>query len=80
MQYQIKGNTILFPINRSQIIDISVNDVLTVPGFPDVSYAWTTQDQEFIENNPDDDIYLQIEKSENNIYKASGIILMQNTN
>jgi hypothetical protein len=77
MNYQLEGNTMLFAINRSRIIDISVNDVLTVPDFPEVTHQWTEQDQDFIENNPDDDIYLQVEKIGENKYKANGILLMQ---
>ena len=77
MTYQLNGNSMLFAIKRTEILDISVNDVITVEGFDDVHYVWTEQDSEFVENNPDDDIFLQIERSGQNQYKATGILLKQ---
>jgi hypothetical protein len=74
MTYELKGNKMLFAINRSDILDISVNDVITIGGFPDASYVWTDHDADFVENNPDDDIFLEIERVGSK-YKASGIVL-----
>lgn len=76
MTYQLNGNNLLFAINRTDILDISANDVITLDGFPGVTYAWTEQDGDFVENNPDDEIFLQIERSGNK-YKATGIILKE---
>ena len=76
MTYQLNGNTLLFAINRTEILDISVDDVLSVEGFPGASYVWTEQDSDFMENNPDDEIFLQLERSGNK-YKAAGIILKE---
>ena len=76
MTYKLNGNNLLFAINRTEILDISVNDVITVDGFPGVNYVWTEQDSDFMENNPDDEIFLQMERSGSK-YKASGIILKE---
>ena len=76
MTYQLNGNSLLFAINRTEILDISVDDVIALDGFPGVNYVWTEQDSDFVENNPDDEIFLQIERSGNK-YKASGIILKE---
>jgi hypothetical protein len=75
MRYQIPGNIILCPIDRTHIIDIAVDDILELQGFPGARYVWTEQDREFVENNPDDDIYLQLERSEG-IFTITGIFLM----
>lgn len=65
----------LFAINRTEILDISVNDIIAVEGFPGASHVWTEHDSEFVENNPDDDIFLQIERVTENNFKAKGIVL-----
>ncbi len=75
MRYTIPGNTILCPIDRTHIIDIAVGDVLELREFPGASYEWTEQDSEFVENNPDDDIYLQLEKEDGQFF-ITGIFLM----
>lgn len=75
MTYQIEGNTMLFAIDRTQIMDIAVNDTLQVKGFPGASHQWTDHDREFVENNPDDEIFLQVERIGENKYKATGILL-----
>ncbi|HET9487438.1 MAG TPA: hypothetical protein VFO54_08390 [Chryseosolibacter sp.] len=75
MTYRLNGNTLLFAIKRTDILDISVNDVISVEGFPGVNYVWTEHDSEFVENNPDDDIFLQVERAEGNKFKGSGIVL-----
>lgn len=75
MTYQLNGNNLLFAINRTEIVDISPDDVISVDGFPGVTYVWTHHDSEFVENNPDDEIYLQVERVGDNKYRASGILL-----
>jgi hypothetical protein len=75
MTYRLNGNTLLFAINRADILDISVNDIISVEGFPGVNYVWTEHDSEFVENNPDDDIFLQVEREDGNRFKGSGIVL-----
>lgn len=75
MRYAIPGNMILCPIDRTHIIDIAVGDVLELHEFPGANYEWTDQDREFVENNPDDDIYLQLEK-DNGLFHITGIFLM----
>jgi len=79
MTYRLTGNNLLFAIDRTRIVDISPDDVITVEGFPGVDYTWTNQDREFMENNPDDDIYLQAERIGDNRYKAMGILLKENS-
>jgi hypothetical protein len=79
MTYQLTGNNLLFAIDRTQIVDISPDDVIQVDGFPGVAYVWTNHDAEFMENNPDDDIYLQVERVGNNRYNATGILLRENS-
>jgi hypothetical protein len=75
MTYRLKGDHILFAINRTEILDISVNDVITLDGFPGVSYVWTAHDREFMENNPDDEIFLQVQRVDGNKFKGTGILL-----
>jgi hypothetical protein len=75
MTYTIEGNAMLFAIDRTKVIDISVNDRVEVKGFPGAVHVWSEHDTEFIENNPDDDIFLQIERVGENKFKAVGIIL-----
>lgn len=75
MTYQLNGNNILFAISRAEILDIAVNDVITVQGFPGVKHVWTEHDREFVENNPDDEIFLQIERTGDNHFRANGIAL-----
>lgn len=75
MTYQIEGNTLLFAIDRRQIVDIAVNDTIQVKGFPGASHVWTGHDMEFVENNPDDEIFLEVKRVGDNQYKAAGILL-----
>lgn len=75
MTYKLNGKSILFEINRAEIIDISVGDVIAIEGFPGVEYVWTEQDGEFVENNPDDDIFLKIERIDAKNFKGTGILL-----
>jgi hypothetical protein len=75
MIYTIKDNHILIPISRTQIIDIAINDTLKADGFPGAEHTWTKHDRELIEGNPDDEIFLQIDKTDDNKFKASGILL-----
>lgn len=75
MTYKLNGKSILFEINRADIIDISVGDVIAIEGFPGVDYVWTDQDGEFVENNPDDDIFLKIDRVDGKTFKGTGILL-----
>lgn len=74
MTYELDGNILLFPINRTDIVDISINDIISVKGFPGLQYAWTEHDSDFVENNPDDEIFLQVER-EGNRFKGVSILL-----
>lgn len=75
MTYELAGSALLFEIDRSRIIDISPGDTITVQGFQDLKHVWTVQDREFIENNPDDDIFIAFKKTADGIYQACGIQL-----
>lgn len=76
MNYQITGQKLLIPIDRAGIADISVNDTLTIDGFPGVKHVWTNQDAQFFESNPDDDIFLEVEK-DGDRFKACGVVLRE---
>lgn len=75
MKYTLSDNTMLLSLDRTQIIDITPGDVIGLEGFPGAEYTWTAQDSEFMENNPDDDIYLKLERIGENTYRANGILL-----
>ncbi len=75
MRYTVDGSTILFALNRPEIIDISPGDVLEVDGLPGARYVWTDHDADFMENNPDDELYLQLERVDHDRYVPKGLIL-----
>lgn len=79
MTYELNGNNLLFALDRTEIVDISTGDVITVKGYPGVNYEWTNHDLEFLENNPDDDIYLKVERTGSNQFKATGILLKESS-
>jgi hypothetical protein len=76
MIYTIEGNTLLFAINRTEIMDISENDTIRITGIADFEYQWTDHDREFLENNPDDDIFLRVEKKGNS-FQVTGMQLRE---
>lgn len=75
MTYELDGSNLLFPISRAEILDISTSDVISLKGFPGLRYVWTEHDSEFVENNPDDDIFLQIERVDDARFQGTGIVL-----
>lgn len=75
MVYKIEGNQMLFSIDRTKIIDITPSDRIEVRGFPGAAHVWTEHDTEFIENNPDDEIFLLVERVDDNKFRTSGIML-----
>lgn len=75
MTYKLSGNDFLFLLDRTMILDISPGDVISLEDFPGATYEWTNHDGEFLENNPDDDIYLQVEKAGDHRYRATAITL-----
>jgi hypothetical protein len=77
MVYKLEGNSIFFSIPRTAIIDISVGDVIEIKGFPGAQYVWTEQDADFFENNPEDDVYISVEKINEHLYKATDILLRE---
>lgn len=77
MTYELDGSNMLLTINRTEIIDISVDDIIAIKGLPGARYVWTEQDSDFVENNPDDDIFLRIERVDGEDFKATGIVLKE---
>jgi hypothetical protein len=75
MVYQLEGKALMFEVDRSKIIDISPGDTISIKGMEGIEYTWTQQDTEFIENNPDDDIFILVEKQGENQYRAGGVQL-----
>ena len=74
MTYTLDGKKFLFAITRAEILDISIGDVITVEGFAGVAYKWTDHDSNFLENNPDADIFLQFERSKDG-FRATGVLV-----
>jgi hypothetical protein len=76
MKYQVQDDTILFEIDRRLIADITPGDVLETQGFPGGNYTWTGQDSQFMESNPEANVYLRLEKASGNNYVGKGILIM----
>ena len=74
MRYEIACDSLMFPLDRTKIIDISPGDTLEVKELNGASYTWTEQDREFMENNPDDELFLQVEKNGKG-FRATKIVL-----
>lgn len=75
MNYKLDGTKLLLPIPREKILDISVKDEITVEGFEGATYVWTDHDSDFVENNPDADLFLEMERRSGKGYNAKGILL-----
>ena len=76
MIYEIQNDTMMFEIDRREIVDISVGDFLQPKGFPKGLYTWTDQDSQFIETNPDARLFLKVQKLSDNNYKGIGIMMI----
>jgi hypothetical protein len=75
MVYSITGDAMLFAVNRSQIIDISPDDIIEISGLPGARYTWKHHDMEFLENNPDSHIFIRIERIGKNQYEATELLV-----
>ena len=75
MKYQVQDNTILFEIDRRQIADIAPGDVLEAANFPGGTYTWTEQDSQFMESNPEANVYLRLAANSGN-YVGKGIAIL----
>jgi hypothetical protein len=64
MVYQIESGSILLKIDRSLILDITPGDEIEVPGLSDKKYNWKHQDSQFLESNPDAEIFLMFNNAE----------------
>lgn len=76
MTYEIQTDTIMFEIDRTEIVDISVGDFLQPKGFPKGLYTWTEQDSQFIESNPDARVFLKVKRISDSNYKGIGIMMI----
>ena len=76
MVYEIESNTLLFEIDRTEIVDISVGDTVQAKDFPKGKYTWAKQDSQFLESNPDARLFLKIQKAADNTYKGIGIMII----
>jgi hypothetical protein len=76
MKYQVQDNTILFEIDRREIADITAGDILEASSFPGGSYTWTAQDSQFMESNPEANMYLRLEGTSGGGYVGKGILIM----
>jgi len=76
MKYQINDDVILFEIDRREIADISPGDVLETRNFLGGSYTWTEQDSQFMESNPEANVYLRLERSSGERYTSQGILIL----
>ena len=74
MTYTLDGSKVIFALNRADIVDISAGDIIKIDGFEGGDYKWTGHDSDFLENNPDADIFLELERDGKG-YKAKGILL-----
>ena len=77
MLYQIKSETLLIKIDRAMILDISTGDEISVEGLGGGKYRWKDQDSQFIESNPDAEIFLRIERSGEGVYTPESIEVWQ---
>ncbi|RAW00099.1 hypothetical protein [Pseudochryseolinea flava] len=75
MKYQIEDNAVLFEVDRRQIADITPGDVLETEHFPGGAYTWTEQDSQFIESNPEANVYLRMERH-GDAYEGKGILIL----
>ena len=76
MLYEIQSDTMMFEIDRTAIVDISVGDSLWPKGFSKGLYTWTQQDSQFIESNPDARVFLKVQKTSGSDYKGIGIMVI----
>lgn len=76
MKYQIEDSVVLCEVDRRQIADINPGDVLEISNFPGGSYAWTEQDSQFMESNPEANVYLRMERKSGDKYVGQGILIL----
>ncbi len=76
MVYEIGSSTMLFEIDRTAIVDISVGDTVHAKGFHEAQYTWKQQDSQFMESNPDAKVFLKLKRDANGTYEAAGITVI----
>lgn len=75
MVYELESNTVLFEIDRTAIVDISIGDTLKVCCLSDATYTWTEQDSQFMESNPDARLFIKFQKSKDNTFEGTGVTI-----
>lgn len=73
MVYELESNTVLFEIDRTAIVDISIGDTLKVCCLSDATYTWTKQDSQFMESNPDSRLFIKFRKGKGNTFEGTGV-------
>jgi hypothetical protein len=73
MVYELESNTVLFEIDRTAIVDISIGDKLQVCCLSDATYTWTEQDSQFMESNPDARLFISFKKNKDNTFQGTGV-------
>lgn len=76
MVYELDSNTVLFEIDRTAIVDISIGDVLKVCCLSDATYTWTEQDTQFMESNPDARLFIRFEQNGKNKFVGRGVTII----
>jgi hypothetical protein len=74
MKYRIEPESVLMELDRSAIVDISPGDQLESSSL-NASYAWTEQDMQFLESNPDARLFVRFEK-DGSSFKALGLVVV----
>ena len=73
MVYQLESNIILFEIDRTAIVDISIGDTIKACCLADAEYTWTEQDSQFLESNPDARLFIKFSKEKDNTFQGLGV-------
>ncbi len=76
MTYELGSNTVLFELDRTALVDISVGDSVKACCLEDAIYQWTEQDAQFMENNPDARLFIRFERAADNTFKGMGVTVI----
>lgn len=60
MTYKLDTTTVLIALDRTKLVAISPGDEIQLQYGEDVQYTWREQDQQFMENNPDAELFLEM--------------------
>ncbi len=73
MVYELESDTVLFEIDRTAIVDISIGDKLKVCCLSDATYTWTEQDSQFTESNPDARLFIKFRINKDKTFEGAGV-------